>query len=270
MGKSRASDNQRNLIDELEHDNSVYTLGMDLSLNHGAVVQLKDGKFNDCWYVSDYASSADRHENGTRLVLPKTEDRQQLSAWRLQWWSRWFARLFECFVKAKYVGIEDYALGNFKVKGKNNKSASASHGGHYKGELGGQARIVALNHNSRLRLHDPTSVKMFITHNGKAKKPEVEQAVFERLELDFSNCNPPKKKKKKENRQTSEDLADATAVAYLIWTEVRLRRGDIHLSELGHPKEIQVFQRCTKAYPVSILGREWIERLDWSFNLIGT
>jgi hypothetical protein len=88
-------------------------------------------------------------------------------------------------------------------------------------------------------------------------------SVCDRWGIDFSTFNQPKSKptKKrpdpKQNRTTSEDLADAYSAAKLIWTEYQLRNGLIDLKDL-HEKEIQVFNRTTKSYPVNILGREWI------------
>jgi len=168
---------------------------------------------------------------------------------RLIWWKKYLQTLVS-FRQPHFLGIEDYALG-------------AAQGAHHTGELGGIGKIVAKEAGCKLRLHDPMSIKMFATHNGHADKAWVEAAVKERWGADFSEFNPQKAKKTKKNpkgiptRQTSEDLADAFAIAKLVWTEVRLRRGDLVMSEL-HEKEVQVFNRVTKMYPLSLLSREWI------------
>lgn len=228
---------------------------MDLALNHGAGVILVGGRLADFWFLTDLAGSAKRSaEHGTRLVFPKSEDKLQESMDRLLIWRAYLRRhLRES--RPEYVGIEDYAL------------EGGAHGGHYKGELGGLARAEVLDVGAGLRLHDPGSVKMFATYNGNADKTWVAAAVKERWGADFSEFDPPRGKSTKknpkgtDNHQTSEDLCDAYAVARLVWTEVLLRAGKLRLDEL-HKKEIQVFNRVTKSYPVNLLGREWIRRID--------
>ena len=221
--------------------------GWDLALNHAGFVTLIDGRLEDFVYVTDKAGAADRSAvHGRRLPKWKMADKLAASVLRLQWWEH-FIRVYLKKAKPDYVGIEDYAL------------EGGAHGAHYKGELGGVGRLEALAAGARLRLHDPGSVKLYAAHDGSAEKAEVEEAVYKRWGIEFSHFNPPPPKKgKKQNRQTSEDLADAFAVARLVWAEVQLRAGRVPLSEL-HPKEVQVFNRVTKAYPVSLLGREWLE-----------
>lgn len=261
MGKRRASELTGSTpVHIRDPNNPVRVYGIDLSLNHSAVVELCDGQLGRFWYVTSIVGSAKRDPSrGTRLHLPKTADPQQYQVWRLQWWDVWLNKLFSS-VRPRYLGIEDYALGGHAPKGKDGKPG-AQHGGHYKGELGGCTRVIAMSYGAQIRLHEPNSIKMFVAHNGHAKKPQIEKAVFDRWGLDFSEYNSPQVKGKKENRQTSEDLADAAGIAQMIWTEVQLRRGILQLIDLGHPKEIQVFQRCTKRYPISLLGRDWIEPL---------
>jgi len=227
-------------------EKQVIVQGWDLSLNHAGFVELVDGELGRFWYVSDRVGCAKRSKTGTLIKIPKCEDRMQESIDRILFWRKY---LVEHAIRScpAYVGIEDYALDG------------GAHGAHYKGELGGIARLAALDVKARVRLHDPGSVKMFTTHRGDADKAWIEAAVKERWGVDFSRYNLPAKPGKKENRETSEDLADAFAVAQLVWTEIQLRRGTLMLSSL-HEKEIQVFNRTTKAYPVNILGREWITR----------
>lgn len=184
---------------------------------------------------------------------PLKGERLQAGIRRIDSWSKFLKKHLER-TRPDFVGIEDYAL------------EGGSHGAHYKGELGGEARLLVYRAGIRLRLHDPGSVKLYVTHHGGADKQWIENSVVERWGQDFSRYNPPpsekKKKGKKElvvNRQTSQDLADAFGLAKLVWAEVQLRSGEILLSSL-HEKEVQVFNRTTKAYPVNILGREWIWR----------
>ena len=226
-------------------NDSVKVEGWDLALNHAGFVTLIDGRLEDFVYVTDKAGAANRSAvHGRRLPKWKASDWLAESVLRLRWWQHFIRTRLEK-TKPDYVGIEDYAL------------EGGAHGAHYKGELGGVARLEVLEVGASLRLHDPGSVKLYAAHKGDAEKDEVEAAVYKRWGVEFGHFNPPAKKGKKQNTQTSEDLADAFSVARLVWAEVQLRAGRVPLSEL-HPKEVQVFNRVTKAYPVSLLGREWI------------
>jgi Holliday junction resolvasome RuvABC endonuclease subunit len=210
---------------------------------------LHDGELERFWYYTDKAGSAGKSKDAIRLVVGKN-DREQNSVERLARLQIVFESVFE-WAAPDYAGIENYAI-------------RAEQGAHYLGEVGGLARLTAFRKGIPLRLHDPISVKMFVAHAGNAKgKTIVEKKVAERWGVHFSDFNqpPPKPTKKvakpKRNRQTSEDLADAFSVAKLVELEAALRLGEVELRSL-HEKEIQVFNRCTKTYPRSLLDRNWI------------
>lgn len=224
-------------------------LGCDLSLNHGAVVELTDGSLTNFWYYTDIAGAAKRSKRAERMPKWKTKDRQIKSVQRLAWIENYLDKSVFVPAAPEYVGIEDYAL-------------DAAHGGHYQGEVGGIARILCWFRGYKTRLHDPVTVKMFGALKGTADKDTVERVVNERYGVDFGDMNPPKAPKaKNQNRQTSQDLCDAFVIAQMVWTEVLLREGSLKLSEL-HEKELRVFNRVTKAHPVNLLDREWIENPD--------
>lgn len=230
--------------------------GWDVSLNHSGFVELTDGEMTNFWYITELAGSAARHPNGHRLKLPAFKDdngktdRQRRSMARLVW-NEEFINKYLMASKPDYVGIEDYAV-------------TAEYATHQLGEIGGCARLICWKSGLPFRLHDPRSVKMFATHNGQASKEDMEDSALDRWGVDFNKYNQPISKatasrpNPKQNHATSEDLADALAIAQLVWTEVQLRFGLIQLQDL-HPKEIQVFNRVTKTYPVSLLSRDWIQ-----------
>lgn len=224
-------------------------LGCDLSLNHGAFALLVDGELERFWYYTDKAGSAKKHKDAIRLVVGKN-DREQNSVERLARLEVVFEHVFEVAVP-DYAGVENYAI-------------RAEQGAHYLGEVGGLARLLAFKKGIPLRLHDPISIKMFVTHAGNSKgKTIVEKHVAQRWGVHFSDYNQPPAKptkkvsKPKRNRTTSEDLADAFSIAKLVDLEADLRAGEVELRSL-HEKEIQVFNRCTKTYPRSLLDRNWI------------
>jgi len=218
---------------------------MDLSLNHGAIVELIDGNINDICFWTNKAGQS-KMTGGTRLSIIKSEDRQNVSVRRLVFIRDYLKDQIENR-KPDYVGIEDYAI-------------RAEQGAHYLGEAGGIARTVCWDAGVKLRLHDPCSVKMFATLNGNCPKENVAPIVRERWGLDFTNFCPESKKGGAEDTTTSGDITDAYILARLVWTEVQLRAGTFLLSSLIEEKERRVFQRMTKTYPVNLLDREWICR----------
>ncbi len=224
--------------------------GWDLALNHGAVVELEDGDLKDFFYWTTKAGAAAKSvDHGRRLILSKSKEKQARAIDRLCWIEE-FLVTYALSRLPDYIGIEDYAI-------------RAEQGAHYMGEVGGVARLLCWKHGIRFRLHDPISVKMFATHDGTAQKDSVERAVLKRWGSDFSKFNQPrakptkKNKSPKQNRDTSEDLADAFSIAKIVHAEVLLRSGNAVMSDF-HEKEIKVFNRVTKTYPVNLLNREWI------------
>lgn len=226
----------------------IKVLGCDISLNHSAFVLLEDGELADFWYFTNIVGSANRSKvHGTRLPNFKSKDKQIKAMDRLNWIKEYIKTLLSN-TRIDYVGIEDYAV-------------SEAQGAHYLGEIGGIARLIFFERGIPMRLHDPISVKMFTTHNGRAQKDQMEIAVAERWGVHFSDYNAPiNSRAQKRNRQTSEDLADAFAVAQLVWIEVQLRSGVAELKDM-HEKEVQVFNRVTKSYPVNLLARDWIRKV---------
>lgn len=226
-------------------------LGADLSLNHGAIIELTEGKLSNFWYYTDFAGSAGKSKRGYRVPsFSHIKDRQIKQMQRLAWVENFLDKKVFVPSQPDYVGIEDYALG-------------AEHGAHYQGEIGGVARLLCWFRGYKLRLHDPVTLKMFVAHNGTADKDKVEAAAMERWGVDFDFVNQPKaapskrSPNPKQNRQTSQDLCDAFGLAMLVWTEVQLRSGTLTLAEL-HEKEVRVFNRVTKSYPIGLLDRDWI------------
>jgi Holliday junction resolvasome RuvABC endonuclease subunit len=227
--------------------------GWDIALNHSGFVELTDGELTNFWYITDKKGSADKSkEHGYRLVVPKTKEKQVKAISRLDQVIEYIKLnvLPRGGKRPDYVGVEDYAL-------------NKEHGSHYAGEMGGLIRYLLWVRKIPFRLHDPLSIKMFATHDGSAQKDYVEEKVKERWGVDFGQYNQPRSKPTKknpepsQNRDTSEDLCDAYAIAQLIWTEVQLRSGDLLMKEL-HTQEVRVFNRITKTYPVSLLDRGWI------------
>lgn len=220
-------------------------LGIDLSLNHSGFVELDEVMGMMTWwhFVSDTPGHTKHRPPGQAAHMPykkdkgKGVDREQANAQRLAWWQLHLAWI--CHSRSpKYVGIEDYAL------------QAQSNAAYQIGELGGLARLAAFEVGALLRLHDPMSCKMFGAHMGNADSTELAAQVRERHpETQVWDVLPD---------LARIDLACAYVVARMVFVETKLRDGTMQLKDLHHEKEIAVFQRCTKANPVSLLGREWI------------
>lgn len=226
--------------------NSDLVLGADISMNHGAFVNLEEGELAGYQYVTDRQKVAKMSkEHGTYMFAHKLRDMHERGVVRLAFWSSYLAKRF-ALGPAVYVGVEDYAYG-------------AAMNAHQIGEVGGLFRLKAWLRGHAIRFHDPKSVKMFAVHDGSADKREVAYFVQERWPETKEFARYSYVRGKTDYTVVEEDLCDAFAVAKLVWLEVQLRRGDVLMKDL-HEKEVQVFNRVTKQWPVNILGRSWLQR----------
>lgn len=221
-------------------------VGIDPAQNHIALVCLDDGELVDYAFMTDYLSHSKTHDNALHLPVearkktPEGRDKHRLVMWRLAAVADFVWKYLALWTPG-HVAVEDYAL-------------RAEHGAHQMGEVGGVIRWMLFKAGIPFRLHDPTSLKMFIAHDGTCQKDSVERAVKERFGVDYSKHNAGTK-----SHQTSEDLADAHSLAYMCHIEVEIRAGRMKVSDLDGPKEIRVFNRITKYQPVPLVDREWIE-----------
>jgi hypothetical protein len=224
-----------------------WVLGIDVSLAHGAFVQLCDGKLNEYRYVTDRKTVANKdYDHGIYLQASKIKDMQLRDFERLVFW-RDVADDVMNSLYSYYAGIEDFAY-------------RASQSAHQIGEIGGIVRLRAYSNGLKLRLHDPMTLKMFACHDGSLDAKSTRAAIEKRwpeAKKEFSKYVVGK------DERTPEDLCDAYAIAKLVDLEIQLRAGVVRLDSL-HAKEIQAFNRCTKRYPESLLAREWIQKMETS------
>lgn len=241
------------ILDDIIHT-SPYVCGWDQSINHAGAV-LVNGK----GIVVDYAfwtnkakiAKADR-EHGTVLetTIQREADKAVLGVERLVAISAWIRdtlyRFFEYMAFGRkgsreeflYIALEDYAL-------------RAAQGSHQLGEVGGIFKLCVREAlRARLRLHDPTTVKMFATGDGSADKDAVREAVKEKWGASIPDWSVLK-------GDVEGDLYDAVALAMLAKREVELRTGLVILRDLL-PEERRVFVRVTTSHPVNLLDRPWI------------
>lgn len=232
--------------------------GWDLALNHSGFAEVNvAGQVQ--WFLAT-GMVKDRLKRWgverTRLApkWEKIKDPEQRQMMRLHW----LADLFEEILEERQpdiVAIEDYAFG------------SGGNKGYPTAEMGGAARLACWRRGIPMRWHDPLTLKMYVTHSGAAKTPVVIRMVNNRWPDPFRGrggrvipltSEEDVKGNLKLASEADGDLAVAYALAQLALTEWLLRKGKTRLDRL-HPKEIQAFNRCTKARPINLLGREWIQ-----------
>lgn len=213
----------------------VVIQGWDLSLNHAGICELTDGVLTNYWFICNKKSVVKGiGEHGIFLDYQSVEDPHVTGLNRLFAWKDTLNTFFKTHAPS-YLAVEDYAFGQAR-------------GAYQMGEGGSIFRMIVRDHNILFRLLDPLSVKMYTTNNGLAKKDQMEKAVKEKYGQDFSEYR----------KEVKEDLVDAFAIAKMCWVEYQLRTGLLPLSSLTE-KELQVFNRTTKAHPINILGRDWIK-----------
>ncbi len=214
-------------------------LGGDVSLNHSGFVCIDgEGKLVDHYFLTGTLRDVKANpDNASRWKQPvKEKDKDLRSLYRLAWLDERIGEVYDR-MKPDFIVLEGYAFD--------------THGAHQMGEVGGLARLLAWRRGVKLRCHDPLTLKMFAAHKGNASKEEVQAAVKARWNPTFGTCSV----------QSHEDLNDAYVLAMMGLTEVLLRNGERAMNEL-HPKELQVFNRTTRAAPINVLGRGWIQPLE--------
>lgn len=221
--------------------------GLDLSLNHSALVYLdedNDAPLDYRFLASEAKATALGKERATRWIRPDARsekkpdglDDHEIAVRRLDFIST-VVNLWLDDVTPDYLCIEHYAYDMT--------------GGHQLGEIGGVIRLDVARRGIPMRYHDPQSVKMWAALSGSADKEMVVEGVGKRWGVSFDRYATSDK-----NKTSVEDLCDAYTLAQMIRTEWRLREGAVTLKQL-HPKEIQVINRITKAMPINLLSRDF-------------
>jgi len=229
----------------------VLVVGADISVRHSAlVVADQGGKVVAVRYLCAKVKNAKKALGGTRCT-PKTSkdvDGPTYEIRRLIWLRDYYERLTTevaeiavgLGVESVHVGIEDYAY-------------RAEMKAHQIGEASGVFRLACKDLGFMLRLHDPSSVKMFATGRGNASKEEVQEGAIAKWGDQFEAQKYPE--------ETGDgirgDVADAFTLLMMTKTELDLRAGRVALGDL--PKEeLRIFNRITKKYPVNLLERPWL------------
>lgn len=156
-----------------------------------------------------------------------------ITDWVLHQVSYWAAQGTEV-----YVAIEGYALSAHSNR------ASDLH------ELCGLIKLGIWEKEIPLRVYSPTSIKKAWTGNGAADKSMMIMTAFRRFDVDCTAYE-----------HAGENLADAALIAFMLYHEVALKRGDITLKDCGkHLRES--FLKITKSEPEALITRPFIKQSE--------
>jgi len=234
-------------------------IGLDISLDHGGFVALnEDGQVLDYCYLTNVKKNADidfKHS----IFLSKRGKVEPKEVFRLRRLNEYLEALMVFERRVSMFSVPGY----YSIEGYSYRSASTSI--CQIAELTGHIKHYLFEHGGQIRVHDPLSVKLFATDKGNASKKEmVEQAL---LAFDISEGLIKKKIIKKKGALIEEfdgvgtDLADSYFLARMLYKELQLRSGSILLSQLNEG-ERRIFLRTTRGYPVNILDREFIHKVE--------
>lgn len=125
---------------------------------------------------------------------------------------------------------------------------------HALGEVGGAVKLELWNARVPFRVYDVQAVKIFATGAGNATKTQMIDAVRDRWGQDWRRYG-------RRDEGSAGNLADAYTIARMLWTELRVRSGEIYLGDLPD-EERRVFLRTTKQSPINVLLSDFVVAED--------
>lgn len=211
-------------------------IGIDQSARGTAMVALKDGEFHKMRFYADTIKNA-KQFNSEGALFPfkvKAGDEKQrmlrLDDLRFQ------INNFIKEIKPEYIAFEDYAITRQAYN-------------EFLGEVGGILRMVIWKKKIPYRTYDIHSVKFFATNIGNAEKSDMVLSAYKEYGLDFTKYGTA--------NGAAGNITDAFYIAKILWTELKLRKGEIEIKDLDEGK-IKVFTRTTKQKPVNILNQDFV------------
>lgn len=143
---------------------------------------------------------------------------------------------------ATYVNIEHYSL------------HSKSRALYEIGEVGGIIRRWLFNNGFNLRQTDPQSQQMWALKGQCSKRLRFDLAVANGLLIDLKSVNA---KPGKDYEGPGTDLADAFWLAHMLWVELKVRLGEMAMTDLDQRRR-DVINRVTPSWPIGLLSRPFI------------
>lgn len=236
----------------------MVVIGCDISLNHGGFCFLDDcGKVIDWKFFHDvkkYVTADPNHGVLTNMKKGPEEtshayDMRRIAHYREMFCQHILGELDVTYLPDVYYSIEGYAMG-MGSKNTNRLLQIA--------ELTGVVKNTIYGCGSKMRIHDPKTVKLFACH-GSANKIEMREAAAQNgFEIPDNLFKVKKSKGRPDDLDgPGTDVIDAYWLGQMLVLELRLRDGLIVMSDLPH-NQIKVFNRVTKTYPVNVLARPFI------------
>lgn len=143
--------------------------------------------------------------------------------------------------KPSHAALEDYSLARQAFS-------------HTLGEVGGMVRLTFWQQSVPFRVYDVQAVKIFATGAGNATKTQMIDAVREQWGQDWRRYG-------RRDEGAAGNLADAHTIARMLWTELRVRAGEISLADLPENQR-RIFLRCTKQNPINLLDTPFAARQE--------
>lgn len=236
--------------------------GLDISLDHGGVVVLnEDGSVLDYLYLTKTKKEADIDSEHS-VFLSKMEQDESKDTFRLRRIPEYLERLMDFERKVSTSSFPSY----YSIEGYSYRSQSTSL--CQIAELTGYLKHMIFEGGGSIRIHDPLTVKLFAANKGNASKKEVAVEALRNFDIPEGLIKKTTVKKKGKTKLPPElwwedyagpvtDIADAYFLARAVYTELKLRSGEVILQNLPE-NERRIFLRVTAAYPVNLLERDFI------------
>ena len=210
----------------------VTVVGIDQSARGTAAIALDNGKFAGQVFFADTKTDAATLKGAGAVESIAVKAGDDLGrVVRLDQILEVLSIFFSEF-KPDFVAFEDYALARQAFS-------------HSLGEVGAVVRLAAYWAGIPFRVYDIQGIKIFATGRGDAEKADMIIACRSKWDqIDFMRFG--------KETGAAGNLADAYVISQLLWTEIRLREGDLRLDEL-EDHEHRVFNRTTKQRPLSLL-----------------
>lgn len=229
-------------------------VGLDLSLNHFGLVTLYPDESSESVYlypVKKYVITADDPKITGFLTIQKgsmSHDKYTLERQK-QISSIITSHLQK--LKNYVVGIEGYSYG------------SVSESICQLAEIGGVIKLWVYQNGGKLKIIDPTSLKLFTTGQGSALKKDIVQFCkkhnYRVPDVLFRNITIRRQGKKLNDLNgPGTDLCDAFSLAFFLQMIQKVWNGQVTLDSLPESQQ-KVFFRTTKKNPINILGDGFIE-----------
>lgn len=224
----------------MKNENTIF-IGLDLSLNHWALV----GIDNTSVKIKFSSQTKKYIKNNLGILSPKIKKELDFEDFNLKRIDKNYQTIVNTIKewskeKVFIVGLEGYSF------------CSVSRSILQIAELSGIIKFWIWE-NGNLRIHDPSSIKIFATGCGSATKKQV----FDFVSKEYNIPSYLVKEEKDDIGGPATDICDAYVLAKMVQTEKELQDGKILLKDLP-PYRRRIFLRTTKSNPINILGREFL------------